>query len=1065
MRSHAKAPSTGSVWIAAAAAFAAALLLLAVAASPASATIEAAGAGNIEARKDSATLNGFYVSAEGKETHYYFEWGETEAYGNTTPLPPGAVAGTGVGPQGVPGVQISGLHAEASYHVRLVVSDADGIFKSPDTGFTTAPAVTNLSADPASAINTTSAELHGSFDGDSTYATSYYFEWGPTTSYGNTTPAPPGPSLPAGEGRIDLPAVQVTGLEERHTYHYRVVATNATGKTVSADASLRTKSVGAPIVGNINSRDLQPTSAELTGSVNPRLGDTTYRFDWGPTTAYGRSIPVPDGDAGSGDAPVAVSARLEGLTAGITYHFRLVASNQYGSDASPDQSFGFYPPSCPNAQVRAETRSNSLPDCRAYELVTPGFAQGTTVFPQGGPPAPFATNPPKLAYTATFGQFPEAGDASNVMGDMYVSTRTDSGWYQRFVGRKVTETMVMGGPPRSNLEGISLGSLGPGTMMTGTQVSPSLDRLASYDRGWPDNQLEKQWGHPSNAPYVWDTSSGSLRERLPTNLFQITGGEDFVGIPELSSDFTHFVFQSNIPFAAGGTKVDRTILCCAARTPDPPAEIYDNNLETGTVELASIKGGSETEAFAGFVFDISEDGTRILMSTENKNPPRVPLPPGVQTLEDVEGPLYLRVDGERTIEIAPGRKITYVGSTDDGATIYLRSQEQLTSEDLDQSTDLYVWHEADGRLDLVSIGDSAAGNGDECGGVTWNGGGCNVEIIEFIKYTGLDNGNINSAGQGGNGGSDTSLASKSGDIYFISPEELLEGQGDEGRANLYLYRKGALKFVAALNPQGVCGPVGCSNGAVARMQVTPDGSHMAFVAASNVTGYDSAGHAEMYTYNPETEQIVCASCLSSGEPPLSDVGASHNGLFQAFDGRVFFNTGDALVPRDTNGLEDVYEYSEGRSQLITAGTGKSLTGTGGVIPAQSTTGLIGVSADGTNVYFGTVDTLVTQDHNGGVLKIYNARTGGGFPAERTPPDCQAADECHGPGVSAPSLPPDRTSAALGSPAKKHKAKKHKAKKHKAKKHKRKAHRKHGNAKGSKKAQNGSRKAGGARDHG
>lgn len=361
MRSNAKAPSTGSVWIAAAAAFAVALLFLAVAPSPASATIEAAGGGGTDPGKDSATLNGFYVSADGKEAHYYYEWGETEAYGNTTPLPPGAVAGTGVGAQGLPPVQISGLHAETSYHVRLVVSDADGIVKGSDTVFTTTAAVTNLSADPASAITSTGGELHGSFDGDSTYATNYYFEWGPTTSYGNTTPAPPGPSIPAGEGRINLPPVQLTGLEEALTYHYRVVATNATGKTISADASFRTKSVAAPIVGNINSRDLQPTSAELTGSVNPRLGSTTYRFEWGPTTAYGHSIPVPDGDAGSGDAPVAVSARLEGLTAGITYHFRLAATNQYGSTASLDQTFGFYPPNCPNAQVRAETRSSRFP--------------------------------------------------------------------------------------------------------------------------------------------------------------------------------------------------------------------------------------------------------------------------------------------------------------------------------------------------------------------------------------------------------------------------------------------------------------------------------------------------------------------------------------------------------------------------------------------------------------------------------------------------------------------------------------------------------------------------------
>ena len=59
------------------------------------------------------------------------------------------------------------------------------------------------------------------------------------------------------------------------------------------------------------------------------------------------------------------------------------------------------------------------------------------------------------------------------------------------------------------------------------------------------------------------------------------------------------------------------------------------------------------------------------------------------------------------------------------------------------------------------------------------------------------------------------------------------------------------------------------------------------------------------------------------------------------------------------------------------------------------TGLEGISADGTDIYFSTFDTLVPQDGNGSFVKFYDARTGGGFPF--TPPalPCSAADECHG----------------------------------------------------------------------
>jgi hypothetical protein len=162
------------------------------------------------------------------------------------------------------------------------------------------------------------------------------------------------------------------------------------------------------------------------------------------------------------------------------------------------------------------------------------------------------------------------------------------------------------------------------------------------------------------------------------------------------------------------------------------------------------------------------------------------------------------------------------------------------------------------------------------------------------------------------------------------------------------------------------------------------------------------------------------------------VAASKNGLFQAYDGRVFFTTDDALVPRDTNGVQDVYEFTEGRAQLVTTGVGSVFGG----FDYGASTGFVAVSANGTDVYFATVDSLVTQDHNGSSLKIYDARTGGGFPAELTPEKCTAADECHGAGAAPPALPADRTSANLGNRAKPkaHKAKKHQKKKaHKKKK--------------------------------
>jgi hypothetical protein len=199
------------------------------------------------------------------------------------------------------------------------------------------------------------------------------------------------------------------------------------------------------------------------------------------------------------------------------------------------------------------------------------------------------------------------------------------------------------------------------------------------------------------------------------------------------------------------------------------------------------------------------------------------------------------------------------------------------------------------------------------------------------------------------------------------------------------------------------------------MQVTSDGSYAAFTATSRITGYDSHGVEEMYRYNASTGGLVCVSCVPTGDKPTGPVFGSENGLFITTDGRTFFSTADALSPDDTNEAQDVYEYVGGRPQLITQGTGEV---TEALCPQCglgqfSAAGLIGVSADGQDVYFGTYDVLTPQDHNGGNLKIYDARTNGGFNFEPPPPPCEAADECHGNAAGPPPPLAKGTTVDLG----------------------------------------------------
>jgi hypothetical protein len=264
--------------------------------------------------------------------------------------------------------------------------------------------------------------------------------------------------------------------------------------------------------------------------------------------------------------------------------------------------------------------------------------------------------------------------------------------------------------------------------------------------------------------------------------------------------------------------------------------------------------------------------------------------------------------------------------------------------------------------------------------------------------------------------SDNAIAADTGDIYFSSPEQFDPTKGIPGRRNFYVYRNGEVQFVATLEPANP----------VKRIQVTPDGAHVAFLTASKLTSYDNTAPdgvcsrsgggplapvssgprcLQMYSYDTESRDLRCVSCPADLTPPTSNVKGSQNGLFMSDDGRVFFATTASLVPQDGNGITDVYEYVEGRPRLISSGTAAISKG-----PLFGEAGLVGVSADGIDVYFAIFEPLVAEDENGQFLRFYDARTNGGFPTQTAILPCAAAEECRGAGSTA-SMPSNVTSTA------------------------------------------------------
>src|SRR5262249_9412963 len=119
------------------------------------------------------------------------------------------------------------------------------------------------------------------------------------------------------------------------TYHYRIVATNASGTSRGSDGVFTTSS--APGVSTGSATDVSVTSARLNGSVDPNGRATTWFFEYGTSTSYGSR--TSQHRAASANPPTHVPSSVSGLTRGRTYHFRLVATSDAGTTHGSDQTF------------------------------------------------------------------------------------------------------------------------------------------------------------------------------------------------------------------------------------------------------------------------------------------------------------------------------------------------------------------------------------------------------------------------------------------------------------------------------------------------------------------------------------------------------------------------------------------------------------------------------------------------------------------------------------------------------------------------------------------------------
>jgi hypothetical protein len=716
----------------------------------------------------------------------------------------------------------------------------------------------------------------------------------------------------------------------------------------------------APTISSTGVSAVTTKAAVLEAGINPGSEATTYHFEYGLADCSVSSCtatPVPNDNVGSDSSVVKVTREIAGLTPGTTYHFRVVASNGSGPATGPDRTFRTYAvpslnTSCANRDFRTGPAATML-DCRAYEMVSPVDKNGGDIF----------THCNITCYRTAHNQSSTSGDkftysAYTAFGDsvasrysnQYIATRGSSGWSTHSITLPQGKTTSF--PGINTSYGLDI------------QFKAFTDDLSNaWVTDYNDVPLAPG-GIDGNVNLVRRDNSSESFESLTRGVLphqQLGGSSDDLLFGGASDDLSHQVFSVRAQLTPDALGADHQVYDLSGGQLHLVSVLPDGSASLGQ----AVVGRISSDERAGTVHNaVSEDGSHVFWSDGY----------------GVGGSLFVRINNQTTI---PVWKST---SSEDGARF-----ESATP---------------DGSSVIFSVGDAFNTNRDLYR--------FDVDTETRDLVTGDDDKFVG--------------ASEDGSLIYFTSSEVLDTGATAGEINLYLDDEGVKTFIATL-------PSGELENAL-QGRVTPDGRNVAFTSTGSLTGYDNTdavngkADVEVYVYDAATEQLSCASCNPSGARPVgkalqipfyalpsgqtatwaaawfpkpeNDHYTSH--VLSDGGNRLFFNSFDALLPGDTNGAQDVYEWeAQDSGTCEEAGGCLSLISTG-ESPKRSE--FIDASPDGRDVFFETSSSIDPRDP--GLIDIYNARAGGGYPPPTEPPPC-VGDACQG----IPAAPNDPTPASAG----------------------------------------------------
>jgi hypothetical protein len=936
------------------------------------------------------------------EYEFLYEASATEcAEGAVAPEPAGIALGLKA--EAVTPVELVGLQPSTQYTVCLLERNA--ALEStigPAVTFTTSPAPPTVDGESVSAVSSTGATLEALVNANS-QATTYSFEYSATEAGGKLTGSiltlVGGAPLAGVSG--DQAASVGTGavLTPGTTYFYRVVAVN--GTPPASDGAVQSFTT-VPTPNTDAATAVAATTATFNGHLTLDSVDTQSFFNYnvGGECTGGSSTPAVDAGTGAASAPQATD--VTGLLPRMQYTVCFVTANVFGSVQGPAVSFMtlIAPPS-----VESESVANVSGDSADLDAeVNPDGGETTYHFEYGATSSYGQSTPESASIGADdSGHLASAHIQGLQPGTVYhyrvLASNSQSppggmpGADQTFTTQPLATPFALPdgrqyelvSPPNKDGGEVSLETEGLRSSVAsvdGTKVAYLANIPFAHPTGHGlDVQIFSERG-----PQGWSSRDISPPHSAPTNLVNNT----FTEFRAFSSDLSHAVVRPYGPTTLSALALEGFEIAYLRDNGDGSYQPLLTRAPEGLSYKAFLMRFPEvffTMQFAGGTSDLRHIVLKSVFGlTENSGKATPQLP---NLYEWFDGQLQLISVGPEGLSTAGAQ---FVAMSEDGSHVLLSNNgyELFVRDVTTQKT--------------ASVGSRITGS-DPFEGVI-SGDGSTVFFIHAGDYQVYE--------------FDLDSVSPKPVQVSNAPEEMKEVLGVsadgsyvyymsslEGPGNIYVAHNDGTRWTSTLIKSGAVAPgFSAHTGPSPLVGSTRRFAEASVTSSGRYLAYTSYSGGEVYLYDASANRLVCASCDPTGARPL---GLSTLG-FLSEDGRLFFNSNDALVAHDSNGLQDVYEWepegvggchvgSPGCVYLISSGTG------------DGASTFLGASASGGDVFFMARDRLVSQDFDNS-FDVYDAHV------------CTAVEPCPASLVSVPACtssdackaPPSPQPAVFGAPA-------------------------------------------------